>query len=174
MTIIHLPAKNNDKYVKEIKTLITQSDKEFIPALSSLSSTTQQTLTPSTANNSCDAYFAATLNQNILLALDANDNVLGFMSYRENYTCPHIDKETFNNLYVTTVITHIQSRKRGVASAFYQYLKDLYPEHEIFTRTWSTNISHSKILCAQDFVVHAVLPNDRGEGIDTVYFRYTP
>ena len=53
----------------------------------------------------------------------------------------------------------------------YETLFKKYENVDIFTRTWSTNEAHIKILMKFDFEIMSVLKNDRGEGIDTVYFK---
>lgn len=53
----------------------------------------------------------------------------------------------------------------------YAYLFSAYKNANIFTRTWSTNFAHIKILQAFGFETVKVLKNDRGSGIDTVYFK---
>lgn len=175
MTITTLTPEKNSQHLNAVKRLIEASDTEFIPTLSARSSTTQQSLiTPAESHKNCDLYFQEICAQNILIAMDSKDNLLGFMSYRENYICEHIAKEFLDNLYVTTVIVDKAARGHAIAGAFYQYLKELYPDHYLFTRTWSSNASHIRILNEQDFIVHKILKDDRGEGIDTVYFKYSP
>ncbi len=49
-----------------------------------------------------------------------------------------------------------------------------YKHHYIFTRTWSSNSGHLRILNALKFHQHCYLSNDRGPGIDTVYYRFDP
>jgi ribosomal protein S18 acetylase RimI-like enzyme len=45
-----------------------------------------------------------------------------------------------------------------------------YADRNIFTRTWSTNTAHISILKKYNFREIHRIENDRGEGIDTVYF----
>ena len=47
---------------------------------------------------------------------------------------------------------------------------DIFPDRSIFTRTWSTNAAHIKILDKFNFEIIKCIENDRGDGIDTVYF----
>ena len=47
---------------------------------------------------------------------------------------------------------------------------ELYGGSNVFTRTWSTNYAHTKILDFFGFEEMARLVGDRGNGIDTVYF----
>ena len=56
----------------------------------------------------------------------------------------------------------------------YASLFEEYKDVNIFTRTWSTNMAHIKILSKFDFEKMSVIENDRGEGIDKVYFKKSP
>ena len=51
---------------------------------------------------------------------------------------------------------------------------ETYPKDRIFTRTWSTNASQMNILPKMQFCELERIPNDRGDGIDTVYFCREP
>jgi len=75
------------------------------------------------------------------------------------------------NIYLSTLILSTESRGKGVTKKLYAHLfNELYPDKSIFTRTWSTNLAHIKILDYFSFEEIARLENDRGNGIDTVYF----
>ena len=53
----------------------------------------------------------------------------------------------------------------------------LFKEYEhmnIFTRTWSTNAVHIRILSKFEFETLHVLKDHRGAGIDTIYFVKRP
>jgi ribosomal protein S18 acetylase RimI-like enzyme len=64
-----------------------------------------------------------------------------------------------------------KARGKGVTTALYQKLFTEYEKVNIFTRTWSTNFAHIKILGKYGFEVIKILKDDRGIGIDTVYFK---
>jgi len=49
---------------------------------------------------------------------------------------------------------------------------NLYSYSNIVTRTWSTNISHSNLLHKLSFKEIKHIINHRGNGINTVYYRY--
>ena len=171
---IKLFAKVTDeKYKKNILDLLTLCDKEFIPPLSARSSTTQADLSPAEEQGIPTEYFNNIINQNNILAIEDGE-VVGFMSFKKNYVCENISVEYTPNLYVTTVIVHPDYRHQGIANKFYDKLMDNFPKHYIFTRTWSTNTGHLRILTMLGFHGHAFLSDDRGVGIDTVYYRYEP
>lgn len=113
-----------------------------------------------------DPYFrkraAAAFEENTLIA---------FVSYKENYTCAEISSGELPNIYILTLVVSPKARGKGVTKALYSRLFSEYEHVNIFTRTWSTNIAHIKILEAYGFEVIKVLENDRGNGIDTIYFK---
>ncbi len=100
--------------------------------------------------------------------------VVGFMSFKKNYVCENISSDYAPNLYVTTLVVHPDYRHQGIAGKFYHKLMDTFKKHYIFTRTWSTNTGHIRILTMLGFHGHSHISDDRGEGIDTVYYRYEP
>ncbi|MBQ8425251.1 MAG: GNAT family N-acetyltransferase [Clostridia bacterium] len=170
--------KVTDKSFKfQILNLLILSDKEFIPALSSRESTTQTNLSGNSQNENTNKnvipynYYKNILNQSMLVATFEN-YIIGFMSFKKNYTCEHISEEFLPNLYVSTVIVNSNYRGKGITKLFYKKLNELFFDHHIFTRTWSTNAGHLKILNSLGFKNTVCLKNDRGENIDTVYYMW--
>lgn len=78
------------------------------------------------------------------------------------------------NVYISTLIVHPDMRRRGIANKLYARMLKKHSTRYIFTRTWSTNMGHIRILSTLKFYEHLRLEDDRGEGIDTVYFRREP
>jgi len=106
-----------------------------------------------------------------MLAAVEGERLLGFVTFVENLSCKYFGAESFPNLNICTLLLSPDARGRGITRQMYTYLFDtLYPKHNLFTRTWSTNAAHIKILSRFDFALIARIENDRGAGIDTVYF----
>ncbi len=174
MKIKHYSKVTNENYLNDIKNLLILCDNEFVPKLSDRISTTQTDLdVEKTEMQIPEEYFNAISSQQAILAIE-NHKVVGFMSFRENYVCEHISEEYSPNIYITTIIVHPQYRNKGIAGMFYSKLMKKFAHHFLFTRTWSTNDSHIRILRAIGFHEHCYLNNDRGENIDTVYYRCDP
>ena len=151
--------------------LLAAADNEFVPPLSHRSSSTQQNLLEYTKNSDgIRQYFAALKKQRFAAAFE-EDKLIGFVSYKENYSCPDIPAEECPNIYISTLIVSPAARGKGVTTALYKKLFYHYEAVNIFTRTWSTNFAHIKILEKFGFEVIKVLRNDRGSGIDTFYFK---
>ena len=62
------------------------------------------------------------------------------------------------------------ARGQGLMKGFYREMIRLFPQCHIYTRTWSTNMAHIKILQGFGFEELKRIPNHRGQGIDTVYY----
>lgn len=171
------------RYIKHIKSqhildgimeLLTLCDKEFTPPLSSRNSTTQSDLTAKQTNSSAPYEYFENIRHQPALVVIENGDVIGFMSMRKNYVCSEIPPAMTPNIYITTVIVHPQYRNRGITNKLYCALFDRFVGCHIFTRTWSTNDKHTRILASRKFYEYCRLEDDRGEGIDTVYYHHAP
>ena len=151
--------------------MLEAADEEFVPPLSHRSSSTQQNFSGNTKNaDGIRQYFEQLKSQRFEIAVE--DGVLvGFVSYKENYSCAEIPPSEIPNIYISTLIVSPSARGKGVTKALYNKLFSEYESVNIFTRTWSTNIPHIKILQGYGFEVIKVIENDRGNKIDTVYFK---
>lgn len=174
MEIRLLENAEKDIFFEDFLSMMEKSDNDFIPPLSKRSSTTQTNLKAEegagTSRASVRSYLEEMIGQKILVCMEEN-NLLGFVSFKENYVSDIYGEESLPNIYLSTLILDERARGKGLTKKMYSYLfNDLYPDRNILTRTWSTNIPHIKILSGFDAEEIKRIPNDRGEGIDTVYF----
>lgn len=164
----------HEKYYDEILKMLILGDDEFVPPLSSRSSTTQSDLSSGEkSNDGILKYFEEMKKQRIMVATEG-DNLLAFVSYRENYTNNEIKEKDIPNIYLSTLIVKPEARGMKLTQMMYEALFKTYEKVNIFTRTWSTNIAHIKILGKFSFETLCTLKDDRGKGIDTVYFVKRP
>ena len=147
---------------EEIYRLVCIADKEFIPSLSSRIPC-QLDFSISLEKENPDEYFKGLIKQKFILVKD-NNQVIGFMSY-----IPDKKLDEFSGIYVSTIIIDPKYRGQGIANKLYDII--ISKNEPIFVRTWSTNKSHLKVLENKEFELVKTIPNDRGENIDTVYFR---
>lgn len=154
-------------YLQQLLELLRMADKEFIPPLSSRSSTTQQTLSGGTGDG-VETYFEEMKEQCFVLAIDGC-RIAGFMSFRKDYSCEHIPAGT--NLYASTSVVHPDYRGQGLMKGFYLAMIHHYPDRPIYTRTWQENFAHLRVLDKLGFKQIALLESHRGPGIHTVYFK---
>ena len=161
------------RFYEQIYKLLVDSDEEFFPPLSMRNSTTQSNLT--VGEKSEDGilnYFEELKKQKIMVAHE-NDKLLGFVSDREDYVNSEIGMEELPDIYISTLVVNRDARGKGITGEMYKNLFDVYKNVNVFTRTWSTNFAHIKILSKFDFEVFRVLKDDRAKGVDTVYFKKT-
>ena len=169
MDMVFLDEQRKKDWQNQIFALCRNSDKEFVPPLSQRRSTTQGSLAVG-GGNSIELYCSEVLHQPVLACIEG-DKLLGFVSFKENYIPEHCPNAKLPNIYVSTLILSPESRGRGLTKKLYTYLfKEAFPDRSIYTRTWSTNAAHLKILGYFGFSEILCIPNHRGIGIDTVYY----
>lgn len=158
------------QYREELLEILSINDKNFIPPLSQRSSTTQANLQGSAEKADILPYFNKMMEQNIL-AMFVEDKLFGFVSYIDNYVSDVVPSDTHPNIYLSTLALRPESRGMGATKKAYTHLFfERYPRCNVYTRTWSTNSPHIHILGSFGFGELKRIPDDRGEGIDTVYF----
>lgn len=175
MDFIILDEEMKRIYRDEMYAMLAYSDREFVPPLSARRSTTQKNLSDGICSESgIRAYFDEMCRQQILGAFEA-DKLLGYVSFRENYTSDVIGGEYLPNIYLSTLVSKPEARGKGMTVQMYDDLFNRrYADRSILTRTWSTNYAHTRILERFHFCELHRIPNDRGVGIDTVYYYRTP
>lgn len=172
MEIRLLTPESQKEIYPQVLEMLQEADGDFLPPLSSRSSATQQRLTETeTRSGGVQEYFDALTKQRFGAVLEEG-KLVAFVSWKEDYTCEYI--ESMPNIYISTLIVRPWARGRGVTTALYQKLFTHYADRYIFTRTWSTNFAHIRVLEKYGFTLTNTLPNHRGNGIDTVYFQKPP
>ena len=171
MEIKELTFFEKELYADSIKALLKESDNDFLPPLSKRGSTLDKSFSQSPNKNGILSYFEEMQKQEILGAFE-EENLIGFVSYRLNFTSDIITEENLPNIYVSTLVLSKSARGRGLTKVMYSHLfNELYADRSVFTRTWSTNAAHTKILSGFGFSELYRKKNDRGDGIDTVYYK---
>lgn len=165
-----LNSLEKSKYREELMEILSINDKNFVPPLSQRSSTTQSNLQGADGEGDILPYFNKMMEQNILAMFFAG-KLFGFVSYIDNYVSDVVGADTHPNIYLSTLALRPETRGMGATKKAYTHLFfDRYPHCNVYTRTWSTNGPHIHILDGFGFGELKRIPNDRGEGIDTVYF----
>ena len=163
-----LTREEQDFFGPQILEMLQESDQEFVPPLSSRSSTTQQNLASGdTCPEGILQYYNQLQTQTVMAAVEG-DRLLTFVSYIENYQNGPVTDTP--NIYLSTLVMRPEARGKGLTKKLYAYLFDACRPLPVFTRTWSTNAVHIRILDYFGFQTLQVLPDHRGPGIDTVYF----
>lgn len=140
---------------------------EFVPPLTSRHHTTQVSLRGLDDRGGDDYLVEMTRQDNLLLR--ERGRLEAFLSFRNDHVEPRLP-EIAECTYVSTVAVRPASRRHGYARQLYEALFKL-PDvaRDVVLRTWSTNAGHLRLLGSLGFVVLLTLPDDRGDGIDTLY-----
>lgn len=159
-------------YGSSIRDLLALSDDEFVPPLSSRNGTTQTEGLDEQCTNGLDDYYRECLDQSLVVAHEG-DQVYGFLSFRDGYEAEELG-ECVPSIYVSTLLIAPEHRREGYARALYKELLTNLPasvqEPYVTTRTWSMNASHLSLLDELGFELLTRIEDDRGDGIDTVYY----
>ncbi len=156
-----------EQYRTELLNILTENDTAFVPPLSQRTGTTQTVFAGQHNPNGVEDYLTQMLTQQIV-GVFLEEQIVGFVSYVENRAYENFE---FPNIYLSTLVLQPQTRGMGITKKVYHYLfNEMYPERNVYTRTWSTNVAHIKILQDFGFTELKRIPNDRGVGIDTVYY----
>lgn len=171
MEFLLLSKEEKEIYKDEIFTLLKAADDDFLPPLSQRSvnrETNRNTFSDTKSDENIRDYASAMARENIL-AIFEDGELSGFVSFAENLKSEIIAETP--NIYIGTAVISEKLRGRGTLTRAYDHLfTALYPKHNLFTRTWSTNSAHIRVLDKFGFEKIKTLKNDRGEGIDTIYF----
>ena len=174
MTVVYREKTLTKQEKKQIWDILCQCDDEFYPKLSLRESSSQKSLTGSRAGTARPvSYFREMIKQDFILAYGEDQQIIGFMTFKRDYLCDAL--ELFGvSLYVTTVCVRKERRKQGVMKALYRCMESEVPEkrhcRRISTRTWSLNQAQLYELPKRGYQQLALLKDDRGPGVDTVYF----
>ena len=170
--------KGTDLTTKEkeaVWEILCECDRDFYPRLSLRNSSSQKNLKDNdegTAEDKPTVYYEEMIKQYFILAYDGEE-VVGFMTFKKNYECDAL-KEFGISLYITTVCVRKARRGQGIMKALYQVMEQEVPAqcgcNRISTRTWSLNDAQIHELTKRGYEKLAVLKDDRGPGVDTVYF----
>jgi len=151
--------------------LLVLVDNEFVPSLSSRSSTTSKSLSTPNEQRRPQAYYEHVLGQWNALACEDQQlvGVASFIVHHQEPTLPGWCPCT----YLSTIAVDPARRQAGAGRLLYQHLVDFSRsagDRAVVTRTWSANTTHLALLGQMEFSEVARLADHRGPGIDTVYF----
>ena len=154
----------------DILSMLTAADKDFVPPLSARFSPSQTAFDGAPVENGVASYFEDMCREQMLGASEG-DTLLGFVTFMENLESPYFGEHPLPSIYICTLLVKPEARGKHLTKRMYEHLFfERFATHNIFTRTWSTNAAHIAILGKFGFCEIARIKNDRGQGVDTVYF----
>lgn len=154
----------------QIRELLEQCDGEFVPPISKRSVPWQAQISDDGFTDGIEIYLRSMDEESFLIMTDSDKNLAAFMSYIPGHTHPEeTDGEPTN--YVTTICVRPDCRRRGLAKRLYHILETFVSGESITVKTWLTNDAHVRLLDSLGYAEWKRVSDDRGEGIDTVYYR---
>lgn len=166
-----LTAEDKVKYHDRILEMMRESNNDFVPPLATRFSPKQTVFAGGEGTEEGLRTYMQSMLQETILAAFEGDLLLGFITFVENLVTDYFGEDTLPNIYLCTLIVSRAARGKNLTRTLYSHLFfDLYPQCSIYTRTWSTNAVHIHILDGYGFKELVRKPDDRGPGIDTVYF----
>lgn len=156
-------------YAEDVRRILYDADEEFVPTLSSRAGTTQTKLKDiNTSTATPSDYFENMRKQAFILAF-SDEKLVGFLSY-----IPHhkllIAGQDWICSYVSTIVVDKHFRGHKATEAMYHKLYEVTKDSCVATRTWSRNHAHIHILEKEQFQLFDTITDDRGPGVDTVYY----
>lgn len=165
-------AEEPEKYEEGLRRLLASADEEFVPPLTAENRTGVTRWDDEKLFTTIDEHVQAALGRRLIVGLD-DDRVVGIMIFEAIDDMDDLEGYTSTN-YITELIVDRDYRGRGIATRMYEViledLPDDYRLDSVSTKTWSTNDDHISILDSFGFECVKRIPDDRGEGIDTVYY----
>ena len=158
---------------QDVWELVKAADREFVPPLSERSSTSQSVLKGAQGGGEKEprSYYEEMITQKFILALESG-RVAGFLTYIPNHeVCYPVKNESLTADYISTIIVNPHCRNQGITRRMYEKFLTMPGRDIVATRTWSQNHAHIHILESLGFTLAERIPDDRGVGIDTVYYQ---
>ncbi|WP_440959436.1 GNAT family N-acetyltransferase [Oceanicaulis sp. LC35] len=172
LTVHDTLADAPDPVRADVWALVCEADDAFWPPLRAR--TPEQGLSVGAGevlDDEPDAYWAS-IQSHALITAEEGGRVLGMMSVARDKRLDALDLTA--SAYLSTLIVSESARGRGLARQLYARLFDLARSWSeapnVATRTWSTNAAHLPLIAQLGFEERLRLKDDRGVGIDTVYF----
>lgn len=165
------PEKRED--LEAIFDLLCTCDRDFVPPLSQRVSSFQKKFEVPLGQDKPYAYFEVMKAQRFAVARDASGRMVAFLTFRPRYSCPELARFGESN-YMTTACVDPEHRGHGLVSRLYDIVEHGLPEDQqtdyVTTRTWSTNAVQVHAFSKRGYETAAVLKDDRGPGVDTIYY----
>lgn len=166
------PVEDRERLRSGIRSLLAATDEEFVPPLTSDARTGVARGDDEGGLGTIDEYLERCLDRPMVGAFDDGD-LVGFASLSRVIDLTALEGY-LPSLHVEIIAVDDHARGQGIATEMYRCLLTDPPEEgaapHVSTKTWSTNHAHLAILDDLGFECVERVPDDRGRGIDTVYY----
>lgn len=165
-------ASVRDRERSAIQRLLADADESFVPPLTGTERTAVSRSADEGGATDIEGYVDRCVSRPMIGAFDDGD-LVGFGSFEEIESADALEGYTPTN-HVEILIVDERYRDRGIGTRLYRSLLDDLPPSvarpHVSTKTWSTNRAHVAILERLGFACVERIPDDRGPGVDTVYY----
>jgi len=152
--------------------LLEHVDEEFVPALTSGARSAVSRAPGEAGATDIQGYVERCLDRPMIGVFD-EDRLVGFCSFKRLEDANALSAFTPTN-HVEIIAVDESHRGRGLATRMYRTLLSDLPSAwrapSVSTKTWDTNAAHIAVLENLGFEEVARIPDDRGAGVDTLYF----
>ena len=156
-----LPTALTPTQKQDIFTLLTAREADFVPPISKRGGRTPE--------ENIEAYFEHLLTMKFAIAQE-DGKVIGYLAYEPEHYYEYTNESV---LYMSSAVVDPMFRGRHILEEMYALCFQEAGKRPVATRTWSTNAVQMHVLPKLGFTVAERIKNDRGEGIDSLYFiRY--
>ena len=172
-TVEYLGVPQSQSDLKAIFDLLCACDGDFVPPLSQRESSYQKGFSSPLGEIKPYTYCESIKTQHFTVARDESGKMVAFLTFRPRYTCKELARFGESN-YMTTACVYPRHRGHGLVNRLYDVVESGLPEDVrldyVTTRTWSTNAAQVHSFTKRGYQAAAVLKDDRGAGVDTIYY----
>ncbi|WMW26073.1 GNAT family N-acetyltransferase [Methanolobus sediminis] len=158
---IRIASKNDEKKVTSFIELV---DKDFYPPLSQRSGGIPERV--ERCLDTDEANFLV-VEPNVNRENSQSEGFIGMLGYTKNW-------KGQDTAYINFLATHPDYRNLGISKALYMQLEKKLAESgikRIYLCTWSGNPAAIKFYESIGYYRYAVVLNDRGNGVNTIYYK---
>lgn len=156
----------------EMRGILSCVDEEFVPPLTGEFRENITRTDEEGGQTDIEGYVQRCLERPLIGAI-LDGRLVGLLSFEHIDNAPPIEPYTPTN-HVEIIAVHPEYRGQGLATEMYNYVIEELPSElsrpHISTKTWDSNTRHIEILDRFGFKLVHREPDDRGPGVDTVYY----
>lgn len=172
ITYKYLGKLQNQNEMDALWELLKACDKEFVPYLSERTYEEEEMVQSVDKKDGPVNYYRMLLSNYIIAAYE-EDEIVAILAFSQEHKCDSYPV-CLNSNYIINICVHPKARGQHIAVKLYEFMEKNLPELQrrnlLTIRTWSTNQTQIYLLDKLGYQQGAVIKNDRGNGIDTIYF----
>lgn len=158
-----------------VKKMLEEHADDFVPSLQARISVAQSDFTDVATEVGVSRYLQSLVDAGMDCLVYLKENTpIGLLAYKRDLdsTDPLLYGVADDvSDYIATILVSKEVRGLRIADRLYEEVEKTSSSRSIVLRTWSTNMPQRRIMSRRGYEQALVIKDDRGEGIDTIYFR---